>query len=107
MDDLSKELTVEMMPDGLWRRVAEEIGVENVYKLAVITGGVTVYIPRAESVTRPVRDVRIKEEFNGFNHYELAKKYDVTERWVRELCGVGITEGQIGFFDGQDNESQN
>lgn len=105
MDDFLKELTVEMMPGELWRRVAEAIGPENVYKLAEITGGVTVYIPRAESVTRPVRDARIKEEFNGFNHCELAKKYDVTERWVRELCGVGITEGQIGFFDNQDNDS--
>lgn len=107
MDELSKELTVEMFQDGLWREIAKAIGAENVYKLAKVTGGVTVYIPRAESVVRPVRDARIKAEFNGFNHIELAEKYNVTERWVRALCGLGVTEGQIGFFDDLDNVSQN
>ena len=107
MDDLSKELTAEMMPGELWQRVAEAIGAENVYKLAVITGGVTVYVPRAESVVRPIRDAHIKNEFNGLNHYELAEKYDVTERWVRELCGVGIVEGQIDFWPEPCNESRN
>lgn len=98
MDDLIKELTVAMLPDGLWRQIAKAIGVENFYKLAEVIGGTTIYIPRAESITRPVRDAHIKEEFNGFNHCELAKKYDVTERWVRELCGPGIVEGQIDIF---------
>ena len=51
---------------------------------------------------RPVRDAHIKAEFNGFNHVELAEKYDVTERWVRKLCGVGFIEGQIGLFDEDD-----
>lgn len=107
MDELSKELTIEMFQDGLWREIAQAIGAENVYKLAKLTGGVTVYIPRAESVIRPVRDAHIKAEFNGLNHIELAEKYDVTERWVRALCGLGITEGQISFFDSQDNVSRN
>lgn len=107
MDELSKELTVEMFEDGLWREIAKAIGAENVYKLAKVTGGVTVYIPRAESVVRPIRDARIKAEFNGFNHIELAEKYNVTERWVRALCGLGITEGQIGLFDDLDNDSRN
>lgn len=107
MDELSKELTIEMFSDGLWREIAQAIGVENVYKLAKVTGGVTVYIPRPESVVRPVRDAHIKAEFNGFNHIELAEKYNVTERWVRALCGLGIIEGQIGFFEDQDNSSQN
>ena len=107
MDELSKELTVEMFQDGLWRQIAQAIGAENVYRLAKVTGGVTVYIPRAESVIRPVRDAHIKAEFNGFNHIELAEKYDVTERWVRALCGLGVTEGQIGFFDAQDDIPQN
>lgn len=99
MDKLSKELTIEMFPEGLWRQIAEAIGAENIYKLAKLTGGATLYVPRAESVIRPVRDAHIKAEFNGFNHVELAEKYDVTERWVRALCGLGVSEGQMDFFD--------
>lgn len=68
-------------------------------KLAEVVGGTTVYIPKPESVTRPVRDARIKEEFNGYNHPELARKYNVTERWVRQLCGDGKLEGQLELFD--------
>ena len=33
MDDLSKELTVEMLPDNQWKQVAEEIGIENFCKM--------------------------------------------------------------------------
>lgn len=101
MDNLLKDLTVEMLPEGLYKQIAEAIGTENFYKLAEVVGGATVYIPKPESIVRPVRDARIKEEFNGYNHPELARKYDVTERWVRQLCGEGQLEGQLsfGFFE--------
>lgn len=100
MDDLLNELTVEMLPDeGIYRQVAETIGVTNFYKLAELLGGATVYIPKPESILRPVRDAHIKAEFNGYNHPELAKKYGVTERWVRQLCGDGKLEGQIELED--------
>ena len=102
MDEIWKELTPEMLPEGLYRRIAEAIGVDNFYKLACVNGGMTIYIPKPESLLRPVRDAHIKAEFNCFNHVELAEKYDVTERWVRKLCGVGFIEGQIGLFDEDD-----
>lgn len=99
MDDYTNELTVEMLQDGLYRKIAQTIGIDNFYKLACTVGGSTIYIPRAESLLRPVRDAHIKAEFTGFNHVALAEKYNVTERWVRQLCGTGFAEGQIGFFD--------
>lgn len=105
MDELAKELTPEMLPDGLYRRIAAAIGIENLIRLANAVGGATVYIQKPEALLRPVRDAHIKAEFNGWNHIELARKYDVTERWVRQLCGLGIVEGQIGFEDYTENES--
>ena len=99
MDEFSKELTLEMLPEGLYKDIAGAIGTENFYKLSEVVGGATVYIPKPESVVRPVRDSRIKSEFNGYNHPELAKKYGVTERWVRQLCGDGHLEGQISLLD--------
>ena len=95
MDELSKDLTLEMLPEGLYKEIAEAIGIGNFYKLAEVVGGATVYIPKPESVTRPVRDARIKAEFNGYNHPELAQKYGVSVRWVRLLCGAGRMEGQM------------
>ena len=75
MDKLAEGLTLEMLPEGLYRMIAEAIGTDNFYKLAEVVGGTTVYIPKPESVTRPVRDARIKEEFNGYNHPELARRH--------------------------------
>ena len=95
MDCFAKELTPEHIPEGLWREVAETIGAENLYKLAELIGGATLYIPKPESLTRPIRDAHIKAEFNGWNHLELAKKYNVTDRLVRQVCGPGCTEGQL------------
>ena len=99
MVELSKELTLDLLPDGLWRQIAEAIGAENFYKLAEVVGGSTIYIPKPETLVRPIRDTRIKEEFNGYNHPELARTYGVTERWVRHLCGDGHTEGQLDIFE--------
>lgn len=105
MDDFSKDLTLEMIPEGLYLKIAKAIGVDNFYKLTEAIGGATVYIPKPEALTRPVRDARIKAEFNGWNHVELARKYDVTDRWVRRLCGPQNVEGQINFFGIENTDS--
>lgn len=65
MDNLSKELTIDMITDGDNRTIVEAIGVENFYKLCEVVGGATIYLPKPESVLRPVRDAHIKAEFNG------------------------------------------
>jgi Mor family transcriptional regulator len=93
-----KDLTIDMIPEA-YRPIAEKIGIENLAKLAELVGGTTFYMPKLESFVRPVRDERIKAEFNGYNHAELAHKYDVTERWVRQICGEGHAEGQQSWFD--------
>ena len=98
MDELVKDLTLDMLPEGIYKDIADAIGIENFYALTKVVGGATIYLPKPESVTRPVRDTRIREEFNGYNHPDLAKKYQVTERWLRKLCGSGVSEGQIIFF---------
>lgn len=89
------ELKLDMIPEGIYRNIAEKIGVDNLIELAELVGGNTFYLPKAESFTRPVRDQHIKDEFNGFNHMELALKYNVSDRWVRTICGEGMPEGQI------------
>lgn len=99
MDALVQELTLNDIQSELYRMIAEEIGIENLCKLAKLVGGSTIYMPKLECFVRPVRDVHIKEEFNGYNHSELAKKYGVTERWIKELCGSGHLEGQYNLFE--------
>ena len=104
MDAFITELTLEEIPDGPWRQVAEEIGIESLYKALKIVGGATTYIPKPETLIRPVRNRHIREEFNGWNYLELAKKYNVTDRLVGQVCGAGCTEGQINLFDEDEME---
>lgn len=92
------ELTLDMIPEP-HRELAEIIGIENFIKLAKILGGKTVYIPKADSFLRPARDINIKKEFNGYNHSELARKYNLSERWVMEICGPGHLKGQLSLLD--------
>lgn len=53
MEGLVKELTIDMVPDGDNRIIAETIGVENYYKLCSVVGGSTIYLQKPESVLRP------------------------------------------------------
>ena len=46
MEDLVKELTIDMVPDGDNRIIAETIGVENYYKLCSVVGGSTIYLQK-------------------------------------------------------------
>ena len=50
MDELLKDLTLEMIPEGLYKQIAEEIGISNFYKLAEVVGGATVYIPKPDNL---------------------------------------------------------
>lgn len=99
LDALIDEMTLDMIPEGVYRDLAEKIGVRNFIMLAETIGGTTFYLPKAETFTRPIRDQIIKEEFNGYNFTDLAIKYNLSERRIRSICGVGHTEGQCTIFE--------
>ena len=85
MDPWTSELTPSMLTDGLLRSIAEEIGMDNLLKLSLLVGGTTFYMPRKERILRPLRDLKIREEYNGYNTADLARKYDVSQRWVQQI----------------------
>lgn len=74
-----------MLPDGICKSIAEEIGADNLLKLAVLVGGSTFYMPQAESILRPLRNQKIKEEYNGYNSAELAERYGITPRQIQQI----------------------
>ena len=107
IEEMTQELETDMLPEsGIYRKIADAIGIENLVKLAGIVGGSTIYLPKPDALVRPVRDAHIKAEFTGTNAIELAIKYNVTERWVRQLCGEGHLEGQYSLF-GPDPGAEN
>lgn len=85
MSSLEKELTLEEIPER-YRPIAELIGVDNLLKLAGYVHGDEFYVPAPAFFLRPLRDKKIRQEYDGRNHHELAKKYDLNERTIRDIC---------------------
>lgn len=87
MDALDlKELNIEELP-AIYSVISGEIGLDNAIKLARMFSGQYIYFQKIETIERPLRDKKIREEFNGYNFCELAKKYNLTEISIRNICG--------------------
>ena len=88
------------------RDVADLIGLENYRKLVDIYAGELIYIPKADSFERLVRNQKIVDEFDGGNTGELARKYHLTPVTIRRIVDekrkslmLAPLEGQISMFD--------
>lgn len=83
-----EQVAIEMVPDDLpeaYRAVARVVGVENALKLSEELGGLPFYFPKIGTLISKKRDAYIRREFTGANYKELARKYALTEAWVRRI----------------------
>ena len=90
----------------LFAQIIDDIGLENAIKIAKIAGGGNLYIPMVETIERPLRDQKIRDEFTGYNFRELAIKYNKSESTIREVCKNIIDKkrkqpikGQLNLFE--------
>lgn len=83
------------------RKIAEVIGIESYKALVSNFGGLSFYIPKAESVTINVRNEAIRAEFDGTNANELALKYNLTPVWIRDITSEKAREIKRRPIDGQ------
>ena len=80
----NSEVQMKDIPEN-YSDIIEVIGLPNFLKLSAIRGGEAIYIPRPERLKRGACVRRIRTEFNGANHRELAKKFGVTVVWIRQI----------------------
>lgn len=73
---------------------AKQIGVEIAQRIAHNWGGEVIYIPRNLILLLNERDMKIFNEFNGHNHCELARKYNVSMQWIYAIV-KRITKEEI------------
>lgn len=81
--------------------LASLIGFDNAATLAATYGGELHFdIPRAVAATRAARDRRIRDDrATGRTHRELALRYGLTERQIRNILGdEGEDDRQVGLF---------
>jgi len=70
---------------GEVREIAKLIGLAPTLKLANEYGGETLYFPKYDAITRTVRDRAIRDGFTGTNYKELAKKFNLTQKRIRDI----------------------
>jgi uncharacterized protein (DUF433 family) len=93
------------------QRLAEDhplallIGASAARQLADVYGGEEHFdIPRAVAIARQVRNRRLREERDrGMSHRDLALKYGLTERQVRNILGEAVDDRQAELFGAFDN----
>lgn len=66
-------------------------------------GGQLIYFPKNQGGELDERDKQIYAEFNGRNHHELAKKYNLTEQRIYKIVKLAkqqfLAQSQLGLFD--------
>lgn len=79
-----KNITLEDLPE-IYQEVARAMGLENTIRLSELLGGQLIYFPKLDGVIKRKRDEAIKKEFDGANYRELARRYGITEQWIRRI----------------------
>jgi len=68
--------------------------------------GQQIYIPKCAEETLSARDRELWSKFNGSNHKQLAKEFDVSVQWVYKITSYmrahELSEKQIDAFPDED-----
>lgn len=98
-----KEITVKVIPKK-YQDLVELIGIEGLLNIAKDYGGTMLYVPKYDSLTKEIRNEKIRQEFNG-NYKELTKKYNLCESQIRNIINAETIDGQISMFGDVSNSS--
>ena len=81
---ISETISLDNLPED-FQMVAESLSIEAALKMSKCFGGMTIYIPKIETILRINRDAQIRKEFNGNNHRPLARQYKLSETQIRTI----------------------
>lgn len=84
LKEIAAEMTAESLPE-CYQDIAEIIGVEATLSLSEYLGGTRFYFRKLDGLLMDKRDERIRKEFTGNNHLELARRYNLTESRIRDI----------------------
>lgn len=90
-------LSIDDIKNEEQRLLAETIGIKAYISLVRMYGGSSVYVYKEDTLTKNIRDEKIKGEFNGSNYSYLAKKHNLTEQRIRAIVNGYDEYEQIKF----------
>lgn len=68
-----------------FENIAMKIGLDVTKVLFKEFGGTSVYFPTEKMIYKEARDREILSQYNGFNHKELAARYNMSESYIRAI----------------------
>ncbi len=97
----------EIAPEDLppqWKELAESLGLANLLQLCKLYGGTSLYIPKYENLIAPAKRRAVGKLFNGRNHKELARRFELSERSIYEIASeLNWRKNQINLFSTAEN----
>ncbi len=88
MPEWMKDVKSEDLGSDALRDMADAIGLEATLRLVATYSGMVIYVPKMETVGRVVRDREICRAYDGTNARQLARRYGVSESWVRRVANA-------------------
>ena len=77
-------ITENEIPEDI-RWLSELVGVELFLQIIDTAGGEFIYLPKRETLEKPLRRQAILREYDGTNLRQLSRKYQLTERRIRGI----------------------
>lgn len=71
------------------RWLCELVGMESYLAILDTAGGEYIYLPKRETLEKPLRQAAILREYDGTNLRQLSRKYGITDRRVRTILKDG------------------
>lgn len=75
----------EMDVPKQYQELVRVIGLEATMRLCREFGGTDTYIPKLDKLMTAKQRELIRQEWNGHNAEQLARKYGCTARWIRKV----------------------
>ena len=94
------DITLEQL-SGDQYDLAELVGIEVYKRLVKVYGGSFIYICKADTVTKAIRNDEICRRFNGYNHRELAIEYNLSEKTIRDITADKLRKMKDAPMEGQ------
>lgn len=100
-----KTADIALLPEPIYQ-IAQIVGFDKAIEIAKTFSGESLYMPKYENVIKQFVTRDIINDFNGYNYKYLAKKYNYSERYIRQICAgfadekkAAPSEGQVSLFD--------
>jgi len=84
-DDWLDEVPLDELAESHRELVVAVGSLRHAIKISEAWGGVYRYIPKMDKALNALRNRRIRQAFTGCNHRELARKFNLSETWIRKI----------------------